>query len=115
MEVNFCIILHLLESAYLLTKWSNFASLERKLRSGIYSHVVLQFFVIEVGLESRAEGRPKNPGPSILIQGERPLMTSDDFRRFLTYLPFSTLKRPIFGSFLPTLKSDVINGRSLLM
>ena len=69
MEVNFCIILHLLESAYLLTKWSNFASLERKLRSGIYSHVVLQFFVIEVGLESRAVGRPKNLGPRILIQG----------------------------------------------
>lgn len=67
MEVNFCIILHLLESAYLLellTKWSNFASLERKLRSGIYSHVVLQFFVIEVGLESRAVGRPENLGAS---------------------------------------------------
>ena len=28
---------------------------------------------------------------------ERPLMTSDDYRRFWpTYLPFSTLKRPIF-------------------
>ena len=27
---------------------------------------------------------------------ERPLMTSYDFRRFLTYLPFSTLKCPIF-------------------
>ena len=49
---------------------------------------------------------------------ERPLMTSEDFRRFLTYLPFSTLKRPIFGSFWtpqPTLKSDVNNGRSLSM
>ena len=46
-------------------------------------------------------------------------MTSDLFWPFLTYLPcptIFTLKRPIFGGFFgprPTLKSDVIFGRSL--
>ena len=67
----------------LLTKWSNFASLERKLRSGIYSHVVLQFFVIEVGLESKAVGRPENLGASILIQG---------LLKYLTRFPSNLVK-----------------------
>ena len=51
---------------------------------------------------------------------ERPLMTSDDFWRFLTYIvtmsnDFYLIKFNFGGSFwtfLPILKSDVINGRS---
>ena len=43
---------------------------------------------------------------------ERPLMTFDNFWRFLTYLP--TLFNPKTSDFLGhTLKSDVINGHSL--
>ena len=58
---------------------------------------------------------------------ERPLMTSDVFWPFFTYLPtlsyFILYKSPIFGGAhfrgylgppLPTLILDVINGRSLI-
>ena len=63
------------------------------------------------------------PALDVLTEGpcvrEGPLMTSDDFRRFLTYLP--TFFNPKTSDFLvkfepplPTLKSDVINGHSLI-
>ena len=58
---------------------------------------------------------------SRVILGERPLMTSDDFRWFSTYLPtmsddFYLITSDFWESFwtsLPTLKSDIINWRSL--
>ena len=45
-------------------------------------------------------------------------MTSDDFRRFLTHLPilFNPKTSDFLSHFeppLPTLKSEIINGRSL--